>query len=374
MALNDRVQCLLCGKFYGALVSHVTRVHHVTIPEYKRRFDVCKVMSEVTRYRLGRLAVRRGWGRRAWTEAQVVCEILQLNERGESLSSGSVEDRHPKLFKQGRFRFGCWEKALRAAGVDPERHPNERRSPFTSEGVLEVIRNRNRSRQDLNVGVMEEEDSGCHQAAIRLFGSWDLALTAAGLDPATIRRMRPFQHWTKESILGEIRRLRQSEQELAASVVRPMNPSLYLAAFTHFGGWKQALAEAGLREDEVYLRFRTRWTQERAIECIRAEQQAGRSLRPLEVKQRNISLYKAVCRLFPGQWRMALTAAGIDPEPILHQMRWSKERIADVIRTRSQAGLPLRGLALLRDLPTLQAAGIRWFGSWAAALRFAEVK
>lgn len=58
-------------------------------------------------------------------------------------------------------------------------------------------------------------------AAVALFGTWDAALRASGLDLAQIRRRAP---WTREQIIDEIRRKARTGEPLNAKDVAPHSP------------------------------------------------------------------------------------------------------------------------------------------------------
>ena len=76
---------------------------------------------------------------------------------------------------------------LRAAGIDPA-SVRRRRRAWTAQEVVKEIRRKSRAGEPLN--AMDVRPPGIRGAASRLFGSWNAALRAAGLDPARIRRNR----------------------------------------------------------------------------------------------------------------------------------------------------------------------------------------
>ena len=55
-----------------------------------------------------------------WTDETVVAEIRDLRRRGQPLNVRAVRDAGCEaLAQQARKRFGSWDEALRAAGIDP---------------------------------------------------------------------------------------------------------------------------------------------------------------------------------------------------------------------------------------------------------------
>ena len=61
--------------------------------------------------------------------------------------------------------------------------------PWTAEALIEEIRRKHRAGEPLN--ARDVTPNWIRRPAGRLFGSWDAALAAAGLDPMEIRGNRP---------------------------------------------------------------------------------------------------------------------------------------------------------------------------------------
>ena len=57
---------------------------------------------------------------RHWTPERVSKEIGELAAQGAPLSSSLVQRNHPPLYNAAKRRFGQWDAALRAAGIDPD--------------------------------------------------------------------------------------------------------------------------------------------------------------------------------------------------------------------------------------------------------------
>ena len=58
---------------------------------------------------------------RHWTPQRVVKEIQELAEKEAPLSSKLVQKNHPPLYNAAKRRFGQWDDALSAAGIDPDK-------------------------------------------------------------------------------------------------------------------------------------------------------------------------------------------------------------------------------------------------------------
>lgn len=58
---------------------------------------------------------------RHWTPQRVIEEIQELAEKEAPLSSKLVQQNHPPLYNAAKRRFGQWDAALMAAGINPDK-------------------------------------------------------------------------------------------------------------------------------------------------------------------------------------------------------------------------------------------------------------
>lgn len=84
--------------------------------------------------------------------------------------------------------FGSWDNALHASGIDPK--SVRRYQSWDSEKVIEQITERKEKNLALNSKQMQIEDSKLFNAALKRFGSWDKALEAAGIDAVKVYKRR----------------------------------------------------------------------------------------------------------------------------------------------------------------------------------------
>ncbi|RYX81854.1 hypothetical protein EON83_22120 [bacterium] len=66
---------------------------------------------------------------RHWTPDRVVSEIQELARKKAPLSSKLVQLNHPPLYNAAKRRFKQWDKALEAAGLDPDKVRVRRQAP-----------------------------------------------------------------------------------------------------------------------------------------------------------------------------------------------------------------------------------------------------
>jgi hypothetical protein len=84
--------------------------------------------------------------------------------------------------------FNSWREALAAAGIDVENVT--RYKYWDHEKVIKAIRARKRSGEPMSSRSLQNSDQSLFCAARRRFGSWDKALEAAGLNAEKIRLRR----------------------------------------------------------------------------------------------------------------------------------------------------------------------------------------
>ena len=269
------------------------------------------------------------------SQARIIQAIRSRHEAGLRLDTVWRED-NALAYAAIRY-FGGWRQAVRAAGFPASESWDEQR-------VIQAIQARHQ--RGLRMTNVAEQDSRLASAALRCFGSWRMALVAAGVPIADTRR-------------------RYSAAELIELVQSRSRQGLHLARFwtqdrdvraavrKHFGTWTNVLKAAGMP-----LRAQ-RWNRERIVEAIRAL--GGRKADP--------ALYSAA-RYYFGRWHLALAAAGVASAAPRRGPRLStREAVLAEIRTRHARGVPLT----MKKNRSLAKAAIRFFGRWSSALSEAGV-
>jgi len=283
-----------------------------------------------------------------------------------------------------RRRFGSWEAALEAAGITAV--PQLR---WTDERILDALRASVQAYgRPPRAGEWRQGDPTgdrpSSQVVLRRFGSWTIALHAAGLSS----QPRP---WTPKLIIEALR-------EWTGVHGHPPTVGEWNTApsgDTHppgrtvvncFGSWRQALHEAGLadrrppRATEPSTRAtsrRMKFTDDEVIAALRSEAESrGHSPRLSEWKRRPRTGpgVRAVLNHF-GSWNAGLRAAGLE---VTHEMgKWTQEAVIDALGAHARD----RGRTPRRDdwrqaAPTRPQVGIveKLFGSWNAGLRAAGLE
>lgn len=200
-------------------------------------------------------------------------------------------------------RFGSWNRALTLAGLPLLKD----RTKYSREELIGKLHAKARELgRTPSAREMAQPSAKIYQ---NMFGGWEKALEAAGLDPLNA-------HHTKEEILEEIKK-RAEEMERVPRYC-DMGPSITRASKKYWTKWTDALIEAGIvrKEDNLaYYNTKDGWhnevTPNQCIESIRRlGERLGRapSVEEMDKNRDTVSVY--VCRLRFGTWRAALAAAG----------------------------------------------------------------
>jgi hypothetical protein len=121
------------------------------------------------------------------------------------------------------------------------------------------------------------------------------------------------EKWTKAKVLKNIRQARRQRLILNSGEARNSMGRLYRAAVRHFGSWKNALEEAGIRYDTVARRgpFES-WSVERVVREILDLKTKGVERNYSYLQAHHAKLYAAARNCF-GSWAEALRIAGAQP-------------------------------------------------------------
>lgn len=235
------------------------------------------------------------------------------------------------------------------------------RQRWNPEVVTRAIQDRASASKPLNAKAVEVENSRLIAAARRLFGNWNSALVAAGVDPASVRPQStrvPRGSWDRESIIEQIRRYSANAIPLYAHHIRSIDNRLVSAAHYYFGSWSKALEAAG--EDANRIRHTVPRDAEQIVTAIREMAAAKVSLRDYSVRRQDRALYAAAQKQF-GSWRNALKASGVEETGIGPNSRWSRDDVRQIVLEYVAVGYPLK--RVFRRHSHLKAAILREWGS-----------
>jgi hypothetical protein len=141
---------------------------------------------------------------RVWTRERIVEQIRRHHRDGRDLSWRHVSTALDPALAAAAIRanrFGSWERALEAAGLDYAEIRRHR--AWDGEAVLAELRRRNDAGESLRVSDVAEECAALVAAARRHFDGWYEAVEAAGLDELQAR-LGVDGEWDEEIARGEV--------------------------------------------------------------------------------------------------------------------------------------------------------------------------
>jgi hypothetical protein len=322
--------------------------------------------------------------RRVYSDRDLIV-VVQLAHRalGRPPRPSDLQAGRPQPKSISR-RFGSWDAALRAAGIEPPAPRQWTRGQIANALCAWAQENGRRPTYgEWLAGDPDEERPTVALAAARL-GSWPLALHAAGLAPEPRR-------WTPELIAEALRAWTRAHgcaptgSAWNATRTSSAHPSLSTVV-ARFGRWSNALRAAGVAKSRKPGRAEPRvsrssrritFTDREVIAALCADAESrGRSPRRSDWtgRPRTEPGVRAVMGHF-GSWNAGLRAAGLK---VTHETgEWTREAVIAALRADASA----RGRAPRREdwRPATSArpqAGIveNRFGSWTAGLRAAGLE
>ncbi|HET6251231.1 MAG TPA: hypothetical protein VFE47_26345 [Tepidisphaeraceae bacterium] len=243
-----------------------------------------------------------------WDKSEIVKTLKKLHKDGVDLSYNALAATQQSLVSAAAYHFGSYRKAIEKAGI--EYHSVIRRPRWTKAAIIALVKSAKRQGEDLHWSSVTQRRDELGKAAFaslqpRLFGSWDRALTAAGLDADDVNR---YRKWNKETIAFELRARARDHEALNSGALQQDEPGLHAAAVRHFGSYDEALRAAKL--DPEKLRQRRSWTKQAVKDSLKTIHRDGNHLSDSAVRNGDPALYGAAVRLF-GSFTAARSAAGI---------------------------------------------------------------
>jgi hypothetical protein len=170
-----------------------------------------------------------------WDKPQILKALKKLYKQGTDISYNALAARHQSLVSAAAYHFGSYRAAVEKTGVDYS--AVVRRPRWTRAAIIKLIKNAKRDGQDLHWSAVTTRRDEVGKAAFaslqsRLFGSWDRALTAAGLDADEVNC---YRKWNKDTIIFDLRSRFREEDALNSGSLQREEPGLHAAAVRHFG-------------------------------------------------------------------------------------------------------------------------------------------
>lgn len=252
--------------------------------------------------------IRTRRGTMVWDKPRIKAKLKSLHRDGANLSYNALARKAQSLVSAAAYHFGSYRLAVEAAGIDYAEVT--RRPRWTKQVIIRLIKQAKREDEDLHWSAVTKRGDELARAAFaslqpRLFGRWDRALSAAGLDADDVAR---YRRWDRNTVAFELRSRAQDDEPLNSGAIQQEDSGLHAAAVRHFGSYDGALRAAKVNPDSV--RRRRAWTRPEVIAALKQGKRSGKHLADSSVRKENPALYGAAVRLF-GTFTAARNAAKI---------------------------------------------------------------
>jgi hypothetical protein len=243
-----------------------------------------------------------------WTKTRILQELKSLHKKGRDISYNGLARTAQPLVSAAAYHFKSYRRAVELAGIDYA--IVLRRPRWTRTRIIALIKDGRKRNLKLHWSAVTHRRDELGKAAFaslqkRLFGRWDRALEAAGLNPDDVSQ---YRRWDHGSIVAELRRRHRKAEPLSSGSVQQKNPALHAAAVRHFGDYDAALIAAKLDPQE--LRKRQRWSKEEVIKALKTAARSGKRMSSTQARHEIPAAHGAAVRLF-GSFTRARDAAGI---------------------------------------------------------------
>ncbi|HSI36349.1 MAG: hypothetical protein ACAI43_16595 [Phycisphaerae bacterium] len=243
--------------------------------------------------------------RLTWDKTDIVQALKKLHKEGKDLSYTQLAKKNQPLVSAAAYHFGSYRTAVEKAGIPYTEIV--RRPRWTKQEIIRLIKQGKRDSQDLHWSAVTKRGDELGRAAFaslqdRLFGSWDRALSAAGLDADEISQ---YRKWGRDTIASELKARNKEGEALNSGAVQKEDPGLHAAAVRHFGSYDNALRAA--KVDPAKIRRRQRWSEEEVVKQLKAFGKKH-GISDAALREHQPALYGAALRFF-GSIASARTAA-----------------------------------------------------------------
>jgi hypothetical protein len=243
-----------------------------------------------------------------WDKTEILATLKKLHRQGADLSYNAMAKKMQPLVSAAAYHFGSYRTAVEHSGLDYSEFV--RRPRWTKTGIIKLIKEARRAGNELHWSAITQRRDELGKAAFaalqpRLFGSWDRALHAAGLDADDINR---YRKWTRDTVVSELKARSRDSEPLNSGAIQKQDPGLHAAAVRHFNGFDEALRAAKLDPEKV--RQRKIWDRSDVIKNLKLLKKSGKRMSDSTIRREHPALYGAAVRLF-GSFTSARTAAGL---------------------------------------------------------------
>ena len=125
--------------------------------------------------------------RQTWRPEMIIDHILYRKDK-ERLNSHYYATNYPDVHAAAERLFGSWKAAIEAAGLDYSKIC--RYQKWSRDKVIRKIKEAHKQGKPINSVAMQENNKPLYMAAVKRFGNWENAVKAAGINYRKIRIRR----------------------------------------------------------------------------------------------------------------------------------------------------------------------------------------
>jgi hypothetical protein len=226
-------------------------------------------------------------GYQPYGKREWIAAIKKVYERDGNVFAKRLQNKYPHLYTQGVWLFGNWDKALRAVGLDPEQ--TRLRSSWNREKSITAIRTLRKQNLPLYASYVAKNHSKVFDTALAVFGSWPKALGAAGITAISRK--------TRLGLLRELSELLESRSDISQALRSEIK--------YYFGSLRNA--KIALKTDRRLL---SGWSKRKII-IIVAQMHRSKQKLNYATGRREFPALVSAAEAYFGSWGNALYAAGI---------------------------------------------------------------
>lgn len=281
------------------------------------------------------------------TRPQLLARLRAHAKANGTVSTSSLYEHDRIVLRSIRLHFVGLDAAREAAGVPgptykkparktgpkPGSSVGKRPAEWSRARVLDELRSLHRAGRRTALADLTAAGLGTLAYAAAVYaGGLRNARRLAGIEPSPRRYGK--KRWSRNDIITAIAKRSRAGKSLASTLPPP---ALVTAGRWHFGSWRDALAAAGIDARDTRI-SRKKYTPDVICAELRRAARAGSDLRASSLAK--IMKLEAVRREF-GTLRAALIAAGLGEQLARRKhggLKWSRERVINVLRDRAKRG------------------------------------
>ncbi|WP_430506203.1 homing endonuclease associated repeat-containing protein [Haloparvum sp. PAK95] len=301
-------------------------------------------------------------GKKLYSDDELLNRLQKFAEElGRPPSQSEMDDSGPHASKTYGDRFGSWNNALEAAGLQTGTNDPNGRPRTPEEDLLADLK----SVADIVGGTPSEREYSNHgkysvKTYCKRFGGWNSTLQAAGFEPNV--EMNLSEEALISALQGFAKKLGRPPTADEMDRSGPYTSDSYKRAF---GTWNRALRQAGLEVHSVW-----NVSEEDLIsELNRLAEELDHVPRKDEMRNQG-KWSAAVYQEQFGSWNEALRAAGFEPNE-----RWRiprEELLTELRAVTDELGHPPTTTEMNEHGEFSIVPYQREFGTWRTALQAAD--